>query len=175
MKRKRTGRQPALLKMVMVALFVVLLIVWGMTALAVGDERWFLPVFSADAASFDLYWDGEVARLEEGSDGYVLLNEALHQDLARVQSYSNMSGLSEETLDTLKAEGRLLVARYDEPARIHSWYAFGASKILYIPLSGYHTSQDRVFNAARGAPLEMRSLDRVRDAAETVAQQEGLE
>jgi hypothetical protein len=168
------NKKPALLSLILTTLFVILLIIWGMTAILVDDELWFLPVFSADASSIDLYWDGEKVSLEPGAEGYVLLNKALQEDLAHLRSYPNTVGLSDETLASLRAEGRLVESYYAEPVRIHSWYAFGPSEVFYIPVSGHHAARNRVFNSARGAPLEMRSLDGVKAVAEAVAQQEGL-
>jgi hypothetical protein len=170
----RVNKKPALLPLILTALFVLLFIIWGMTAVMVDDELWFLPVFSADAVSIDLYWDGEQVSLKPGSEGYALLNKALQEELAHVRSYPNTAGLSEETLASLRAEGRLVESYYAEPVRIHSWYAFGPSEVFYIPVSGHHAAQNRVFNGARGAPLEMRSLNGVQAAAEAVARQEGL-
>jgi hypothetical protein len=168
------NKKPALLPLILTTLFVILLIIWGMTAITVDDELWFLPVFSADASFIDLYWDGERVTLEPGTDGYVLLNKALQEDLAHVRSYPSTTGLSDETLAGLRAEGRLLEPHYAELVRVHSWFAFGPSEVFHIPLSGHHAARNRVFNSGRGAPLEMRSMDGVRAAAETAAQQEGL-
>jgi hypothetical protein len=142
-----------------------------MTAIMVDDALWFLPVFSAEASSIDLYWDGEHVRLEPGSGGYALLNGALQEDLAHVHAYPSTVGLSDETLEMLRTEGRLLEAHYEEPVRVHSWYAFGPSKVFYIPLSGHHAPRSRVFNAARGAPLELQGVDAIMAAAETVAEE----
>jgi hypothetical protein len=168
------NKKPALLSLILTTLFVILFIVWGMTAIMVDDHLWFLPVFSADASSIDLYWDGEQVSLKPGSEGYELLNQAMQQELVRVRSYPNTTGLSDETLASLRSEGRLVESHYAEPERIHSWYAFGPSEVFFIPLTGYHAEQNRVFNNARGAPLELRNTDALHAAAETVAQQEGL-
>ena len=167
-------KKPALLPLILTALFVILLIVWSMTAIMVNDALWFLPVFSTDASFIDLYWDGEHVRVEPGSDGYTLLNEALQEDLPHVLAYPNTAGLSDVTLEELQTEGRLVEAHYAEPVRVHSWYAFGPSKVFYIPLSGHHGPRNRVFNGGRGAPLELRSIDSIMLAAEKVTQQEGL-
>ena len=167
-------RKPALLPAVLVIVLVALLAVWGWTAMAVEDALWFLPTFSADASYIDLYWDGEQVRLQPGSAGYALLNEALHEDLSHVRAYPKGAGLSEETLENLRAEGRLVEAHYAEPVRVHSQYRFGPSRVFYIPLSGHHASCDRVFNAGRGAPLELWDIGAIMAAAEAVAQQEGL-
>jgi len=153
----------------LVLLAVLALIILSGVAVAVNDALWFLPVFRADAAYFDLYWNGVQARIEPGSPGYDLLNDALHENLSHVVAYPKGAGLSEATIEDLRANGQLLEAYYDPPARIHSGYAFGASRVFYIPLSGHHSDQNRVFNAARGTPLELRSLDAVRQAAESVA------
>ena len=161
--------QPAL-----IVLFVALLAVWGMVAVLVEDALWFLPVFSADASAIDLYWDGEHVRLGPGSAGYVPLNEAIQEDLAHVRARPRTTGLSDVTLEELRTEGRLVEVHYEEPALVHSWYAFGPSTVFYIPLSGHHAPRSRVFNAARGAPLELRGIDAIMAAAGTIAEREGL-
>jgi hypothetical protein len=153
---------------------VILAAVWGMISLTVRDALWFLPVFSADASAIDLYWDSGHVRLEPGISGYTLLNEALQEDLAHVLAYPDSTGLSDAALDDLRAAGRLLEAHYAEPVRVHSWYHFGPSRVLYIPLSGHHASYARVFNAGRGAPLQVRDTNAIVAAAQTVAQQENL-
>ena len=168
-------RKPSLLPLVLVVVFIVFLIVWGGTAVSVEDAFWFLPVFSADASFIDLYWDGEQAHLLPGSTGYALLNEALHKDLSHVRSYPDGAGLSEEMLERLQTEGRLVEAHYIEPVRVHSWYRFIPSQVFYIPLSGHHASYNRVFNAGRGAPLELRGISAIAAAAEAVALQESLD
>jgi len=167
-------RKPTLLPLVLVIVLVALLIVWGGTAVAVEDALWFLPTFSPDASYIDLYWDGEQVRLQPGSAGYALLNDALHVDLSRVRAYPKGAGLSEKTLENLRAEGTLVEAHYAEPVQVHSRYRFGPSLVLYIPLSGHHASYGRVFNAGRGVPLELRDIGAIMAAAETVARQEGL-
>jgi hypothetical protein len=160
-------RKPNPLLAALVFLAVIATILLAGIALTVNDALWFLPVFRADAAYFDLYWNGDQLRIEPGSPGYDLLNEALHEDLPHVVAYPKGAGLSDATLQDLRANGQLLEAYYDAPARIHSWYSFGASHVFYVPLSGHHSDQNRVFNAALGVPLELRSLDAVRQAAES--------
>lgn len=167
-------RKPALLPAVLVAVFMVLLVVWGWTAMAVEDALWFLPTFSVDASYIDLYWDGEQVHLQPASAGYALLNEALHADLSHVRAYPKGAGLSEETLENLRAEGRLAEAHYAEPVRVHSRYRFGPSRVFYIPLSGHHASSSRVFNVGRGVPLELQDIGAIVAAAEAIARQEGL-
>lgn len=167
-------KKPALLPAVLVPVLVVILAVWGWTAMAVEDALWFLPTFSEDASYIDLYWDGEQVHLQPASAGYALLNEALHADLSHVRAYPKGAGLSEETLENLRAEGRLVEAHYAEPVRVHSRYRFSPSRVFYIPLSGHHASSGRVFNVGRGVPLELQDIGAIVAAAEVVAQQEGL-
>lgn len=166
--------KPALLPAVLVAVFIVLLVVWGGAAMAVEDALWFLPVFSADASYIDLYWDGEEVRLGPDSTGYALLNKALHKDLSRVRSYPEGVGLSDEMLERLRTRERLVEAHYEEPVRVHSRYRFISSQVFYIPLSGHHASRNRVFNKGRGVPLELQDIGAIVAAAEAVVQQEGL-
>jgi hypothetical protein len=167
-------RRPALLPAVVALVGVVLLIVWGGAAVAVEDAFWFLPVFSSDAARIELYWDGGHVRLLPGSAEYALLNEAVRADLPHVRAYPEKVGLSDGMLERLRVRGRLVEVHYAEPVRIHSRYRFGSSTVFYIPLSGPHAAQNRVFNRGRGAPLELESAERIRAAAEAVARQEGL-
>ena len=167
-------RKPTLLPAVLVIVFIVLLVVWGGVAMAVEDALWFLPTFSVDASHIDLYWAGEQVRLQPGSAGYALLNKALHEDLSHVRAYPKGAGLSEETLQNLHAEGRLVEAHYADPVRVHSRYRFGPSRVFYIPLGGHHASSGRVFNVGRGVPLELQDIGAIVAAAEALAQQEGL-
>lgn len=166
--------KPALLPALLVLISIVLLIVWSWTAMTVEDALWFLPVFSADASYIDLYWDGEQVRLWPDSAGYVLLNEALHEDLPHVRSYPAGAGLSDAMLERLRTEERLAEVHYAEPVRVHSRYRFIPSQVFYIPLSGHHASYNRVFNAGRGVPLELQDIGAIVAAAEEVARQEGL-
>lgn len=154
---------------------VVLIALWLITGLLIGDLGWFLPVFSADASSLDLYWDGRRVHLEPGDDGYALLNEALKEDFAHVRAYPDTTGLSDASLEELRASGRLLEITYAEPVRIHNQYMFGPSRVFYVPLSGHHAGLDRVFNVGRGAPLQLRDMDAILPAIEALVQQEGLE
>jgi hypothetical protein len=73
---------------------------------------------------------------------------------------------SEVMLAHLQTAGRLVEAQYAEPARVHSRYRFGASPVLYVPLSGHHAWNNRVFHSGRGSPLELDSIDRIMTAAE---------
>jgi hypothetical protein len=169
-----TERKASPLTVLAIFACIALLMVWAGVAVGTDDALWFLPAFSADAAAFDLYWDGATARLEPGSEAYTLLNTALKQDLTSIRSYPGTVGLSDAMLDDVRGSGRLLEVHYAEPVRVHSRYNFGASTIYYIPLSGNHASSHRVFNAGRGAPLELKSNDAILAAAETAASSSGL-
>jgi hypothetical protein len=167
-------RKPKLLPLLLVFGAIALVVVWGGVAIGTGDGLWFVPVFSADAAAFDLYWDGAAAHLEPGSAGYSELNAALKEELVHIRSYPTTVGLSDAMLNQLRQSGRLLEVHYAEPVRVHSRYHFGSSDVLYIPLSGQHASSHRVFNVAQGAPLELRSNDAILAAAEAAAASSGL-
>jgi len=168
-------KKPGLLAAFLVFVGLIVVAVWAGIAVAVNDAVWFIPVFGADAAYLELYWEGEQLRFEPGSPDYTLLNEALQEDLPHAVSYPSGAGLSEESLERLRAEGRLLEAHYAEPARVHTRYYFAATTVLYIPLEGHHAALNRVFNRGRGVPLELRSTDAIHAAVETVVRQRGLE
>jgi len=166
-------RKPTLISAALVFLALALLAVWAGVAVGVDDALWFLPVFRANAAYIDLYWDGQQLRLEPGSADYERLNQALQTEIPRIRSYPTGAGLSEVTLEQLRSEGRLLEAHYTHPVRVHSRYHFSATRVLYIPLSGHHARFNRVFNIGRGVPLELHSVAGIIAAAEMVAQGAG--
>jgi hypothetical protein len=153
---------------------IILVIVWAGMSVTVGDALWFYPSFQTPAAVMDLYWDGGKVRLLPGTPGYDVLQQAIFAEFPQVKSAPGGTGLSDETLAELRASGRLLEVYYAEPARVHSWYNFGESEVFYVPLSGFHAKQLRVFNAARGTPLELKSTQQIYAAAEAVAKQHGL-
>jgi hypothetical protein len=168
-------RKPRLFSAVLASLVLVLLAVWVGVAVSVDDALWFVPVFRANASYVELYWDGGHMLLEPDSSGYTSLNDALQQDLSRVDSYPTGAGLSDATLESLRVDGRLLEVHYTRPVRVHSRYHFTASRVFYIPLSGHHGELKRVFNLGRGVPLELRSTGAIVAAIEAIVLEAGLD
>ena len=166
--------RPTVLRAILVTVGLVVLLAWAMVAIAVDDALWFLPVFVADASQIDLYWDGDHVTLLPGSSAYELLNDAVRQEFPRPLAHPSGSGLSQVSLDRLRAEGRLAEVSYDRPVRIHTTFGYGPSQVYYIPLAGHHAGLNRVFNQGRGVPLELHSTAAIRSAAETVARDQGL-
>jgi hypothetical protein len=162
-------RRASLLSVFLIFLAVIAVMVYAGVAVGSDDALWFSRSFSADATGFDLYWDGATAHLDPRSEGYTELNAALKEDLTGIKSYPKGVGLSDAMLDHLQQAGRLLEVYYAEPVRVHSGYHFGASKVYYIPLNGPHATKNRVFNAARGSPLELQSSEAILAAAEAAA------
>jgi hypothetical protein len=166
---------PNLLSLGIGAAVFVLIAVWLGTALGANDLFWFLPGFRAKTAYMDLYWDGHYVRVWPDDPEYDLIQEALFTDLAHVESFPPGVGLSDESLETLRQQGRLLELYFDKPARIRSPYRFSASKVYYIPLSGHHVGENRVFNRIGGNALELVSMEQIVATTEAVAQTRGLQ
>ena len=160
--------------MILSAFVFILITVWLGAAIGTDDLFWFLPIFREKAAFVDLYWDGQQDRLLPGDPSYDLLHEALFAELPHVESHPPGVGLSDASLTARRQEGRLLELHYNEPVRIHSRYRFSASAVYWIPLSGHHVQENRVFNGARGSPLELKSMEQIRTVAGAIAQQRGL-
>jgi hypothetical protein len=160
------SKKPSILLLLLVFATFIVVVVWAGTAVGTDDALWFLPVYSENASSYVIYWDGEQILLEPGTAGYARMNEAFQEELTGIRSHPNGVGLSEVMLAHLQDAGRLLEAQYAEPARVHSRYRFGASPVLYVPLSGHHAWNNRVFHSGRGSPLELDSIDRIMTAAE---------
>ena len=168
------SKGPSFLKLLLVLVGSVAFIVWAGASIATDDALWFLRVFHEDAASIDLYWDGAQLQLQPGSPEYSLLNEAFQEEVAHIRAFPRGVGLSDAMLNHLRAAGRLLEVHYAEPARVHSQYRYGPSAVFYVPLSGNHAWSSRVFNSARGTPLELRSTALIMAAAETVVVESGI-
>jgi hypothetical protein len=162
------SRRPSILLLLLVFAVFIAVVVWAGTAISTDDALWFLPVFSENASSYILYWDGGEILVEPGTAGYARMNEAFHEELTGIRAHPNGVGLSDVMLEHLETAGRLVEAQYAEPARIHSRYRFGASPVYYVPLSGYHAWNNRVFNFGRGSPLELDSTDQIMAAAEEI-------
>ncbi len=148
---------------------LIVVAIWAGIGITVGDFLWFLPVFRAEASAIDLYWDGQLVHVQPGTPEYALIQEAAFAELPRVQSHAKGVGLSDETLEELRQQGRLLELHYAQPARIHTTYNFGESSVYYVPLSGHHAERRRVFNASQGAPLQLTSITQILAAAEEIA------
>jgi hypothetical protein len=162
------SKKPSIFMLLLVFAISIAIVVWAGMAVTTDDALWFLPIFSEDASSYTVYWDGEQILLEPGTADYARMNEAFQEELTGIRSHPNGVGLSEVMLAHLQDAGRLVEAQYAEPARVHSRYRFGASPVLYVPLSTHHAWNSRVFNAARGSPLELDSIDRIMAAAEEI-------
>jgi hypothetical protein len=168
------SKKPSIFLLLLVFVIFIVVVVWAGTAVGTDDALWFLPVFSVNASSYIIYWDGEQILLEPGTPEYALMNEAFQEELAHIRSYPKGVGLSEPMLDFLQDAGRIVEAQYAEPARVHSRYHFGASPVLYVPLSSHHAWNNRVFNSGRGAPLELDSIDRIMAAAQEIVVETGV-
>lgn len=168
------SKKPSVFLLLLVFAIFIVVVVWAGTAVGSDDALWFLPVFAENASSYLIYWDGEQMLLETGTPGYAQMNEAFQEELAHVRSYPKGVGLSESMLAHLQAAGRMVEAQYAEPARVHSRYHFGASPVLYVPLSSHHAWNNRVFNLGRGAPLELQSIDRIMAAAQEIVVASGV-
>jgi hypothetical protein len=166
---------PSLLSLAIGSIVFVLVAIWLGTALGADDLFWFLPGFRAKTAYVDLYWDGGYVRVSPDDPEYELIQEALFSDLAHVESHPPGVGLSDESLEELRREGRLLELYFDKPTRIRSPYHFGPSPVYYIPLSGHHVRENRVFNKARGGPVELVSMEQIVTTSEAIAQNRGLQ
>ncbi len=165
----KAGKPTVLLPIVCVVLLGIAAF-WIGIGVTVGDILWFLPVFRAEASVMEVYWDGQQIRLMPGTPEYELLQEAVFAELPRVRSYAKGVGLSDATLEELRQKGRLLVLHYEEPVRVHTAYNFGASKVFYVPLSGFNADNKRVYNAAQGAPLQLASIEQILAAVTQVVQ-----
>jgi hypothetical protein len=160
------SKKPSVFLLLVVFVVFIVVVVWAGTAVGTNDALWFLPVFSENASSYVIYWDGEQMLLEPGAPGYAQMNSAFHEELTAIRSHPRGVGLSDSMLAHLRDAGRLVEAQYTEPARVHSRYHFGASPVLYVPLSSHHAWNNRVFNAARGSPLQLESIDQIMTAAQ---------
>ncbi len=165
-----TERRVGVLPLLIVMVVVLGLAAWGVSSMLLEDPLWFVANFQEKSSALVLYWDGTETRLEPGTPGYALVQEAIEAELPQIKSWAQEAGMSESTLADLRQKGRLLEVYFDKPVRIHSPYHVLASPVFYVPLSGFNFALRRVYTQTRVAPLELQSLDRIFSAAQQVAE-----
>ncbi len=155
-----------------VMLVGISVVVWLVTASVNEDLLWFLRSFDEVPTSITIYWDGDERELRPGDEGFQAIVAAFNQGIGHWSAYESGVGISQSSLDRLRAKGRLLELHYDHPVQVHTKHLYPAATTFYVPLSGTHAKWRRVFGGISEPPhigvLEM-DAERFRQLEEAVA------
>jgi hypothetical protein len=116
-----------------------------MGARANEDPLWFVGTFKAEADWIVVYWDGMTCMFFPEDPEFEAMMDAFSKGIARQVDYEADIVMSEETLEHLRAQGRLLELHYNDPVRVHTRYPFSPSRTFFVPLSETHAERQRVF------------------------------
>ncbi|GEM_PF-515696 len=155
----------------------VVVTVWLVGSLTNEDLLWFERSFDEVPTMIVIYDKGVRYCIEAGDATFARIVEAFNQGVAHWGAYEGSAGLSQASLDRLRAEGRLLELHYDHPVQVHTQHPFPASTTFYVPLTGTHAKWRRVFGGITEPPhigvLEMRegNFERLQAVVDEVLQE----
>lgn len=128
------------------------LIFWWVNSIPNEDALWFLRSFSHKADWITIYWDGETHVLLPKDPGYDMVMNAFSDAIAHWSGYESGTGLSDENMNILRSDGRLLELHFNTPVKVHTRHLFSEARFFYVPLSGSHTYYQRVFSGLLETP-----------------------
>ncbi len=128
------------------------LVIWLVSAAVNEDLLWFVRSFDEQPTEVVLYWDGEVYHFHPGDAGFEAIVSAFNEGIGDWSAYEGSVGISTESLDHLRKEGRLLELHYDHAVQVHTKRLYPAAITFYVPLSGTHAKWRRVFGGMTEPP-----------------------
>ena len=170
------SKRPSPLNALLVLALVAGLLVWWVSALANEDPLWFLRSFTAQADWITIYWDGQMTVTFPGDPEYTAAMDAFAGAIERWSGYEGSVGLSDESLELYRTEGRFVELHYNEPVKVHTRHLYPEARVFFVPLSGTHATYRRVFSGLADVPrigvlnLGEESFAAFYDAAEQAAQ-----
>jgi hypothetical protein len=136
---------PGLGRPLLALAIVVLVVVYGSSALTSQDPLWFVPARLDEPASLTVYQAGTARPLQAGSAEYARVVAALGEAV-RGADASARAGLSEDSLRTLTAgTGSALEVRFDRRQRMGGMHVRGRPTRMLIPLDGPFAQDAFVF------------------------------
>lgn len=148
MSKKRLGFLGALL----VVILVGGLLVWWSRTVTNEDPLWFLRSFTAEADWIVVYWDGAIHRYFPGDQAYEEIMAAFSDAIAHWRGYESGIRFSQEGLEQVRQQERLLELHYNEPVQVHTHHLFPEVCNFYVPLSGAHSHRQRIFAGLSDEP-----------------------
>jgi hypothetical protein len=145
-----TRPQPRVAPFLGVTITILLLLFYGVLAIATRDPLWFWPRFDARPERMVITYHGRELTVEPSHPRYERLVQVLNRTLSGVDRWEDL-GLSTASLAEYRAgQGVIIEAFYPRPQRIHSRFAFGTFRHLLLPLEGTHAHRRVVFAGSEG-------------------------
>jgi len=138
---------------------IVVLLVFGVTALTNNDLLWFWKTFDAQAETLTVYWEGEAYVFFPGDPSYDEIMAAFAKGIAKPVGFEWEVALSETTLNRYRAECKLLEVSFAEPVQVHTRHPFPKAKTYLVPLDETHANWRRVFAFTGVVPRASGPLD----------------
>jgi hypothetical protein len=139
------SESPGIGRPLLVLAILVLVVVYGSSALTSQDPLWFIPARLDEPASVTVYQSGEARKLAAGAAEYAAVVAALG-DAIRGAEASARAGLSDESLRTLtQGTGSAVEIRFDRPQRLGGSHVRGRPTRMLIPLAGPFAQDPFVF------------------------------
>lgn len=136
----------------------IAMFVWGSIFFVNVDPVWFLRSFNAPADEIRILWDGQETVLHPGDPNYEAVMAAFGDGVGHWAGYDTEAVLSGETLTQLRDEWRLLEVRFNMPVQVHTSHRFARAKFFFVPISGAHSQERRVFGSLTEIPKRSGAL-----------------
>ncbi|MBN1249245.1 MAG: hypothetical protein JXC32_16420 [Anaerolineae bacterium] len=147
-----SAKRPKVLSALAILVVVGGLLFWWVNAIPNEDPLWFWRSFKARADWITVYWNGITHMYFPGDSEYEEIMAAFSKSVAHCSGYESSVGLSDENLERLRSEERLLELHYNESVRVHTRHLFPEAKFFWVPLSGTHAAWRRVFSGLLETP-----------------------
>ncbi len=138
---------------------IVVVLVFGVTALTNNDLLWFWKTFNAQAEALTVYWEGETYVFRPGDPGYQEIMTAFAEGIAKPVGFEWEVALSEASIDRYHTEAKMLEVSFAEPVQVHTRHPFPKAKTYLVPLDETHADWRRVFAFTGVVPRTSGPLD----------------
>jgi hypothetical protein len=167
-----TNKRPNPWSALLILALVGGLIFWWVNALANEDPLWFVRSFTPQADWVSIYWDGRIVMFFPGDADYDAIMQAFADAIGHWSGYEGSVGLSDQSLERIRDEGRFLELHYNQPVRVHTRHLYPEARTFFVPLAGTHAEWRRVFAGLEDTPrigvlnLEEARFDALYEAVE---------
>jgi hypothetical protein len=145
-------RRPSFLVALLVLVLVSSALVWWVNMLTNEDPLWFLRSFNAEADWIIVYWDGTTHMLFPGDSAYTDIMTAFCDGMGKWAGYEGGVGLSDTSLERYRERERFMELHYNDPVQVHTSHQFARARNFFVPLSGTHAAERRVFAGLTDKP-----------------------
>jgi hypothetical protein len=140
-------KKKSVLEPILIVVFVIGVLVYGVITAVTGDPKWFLGgVSMPDPQRIVIRVDGEETVLTSNSIGYEIMVKATKKSLSSFQNSAPVPmGLSDDTIEEYKHRFTVVELYFDTPVDFHLAFNDMEPTALLIPIRGRHAGKNWVF------------------------------